>query len=111
MDVFTDVIVPSHQLDEKFDVILNGYDYQELDKAVLWPIAFKLLGRGIEYGNSLLIEDGSQNVEKFRNYGGYAYKYSNDQEFLMWLDEMNSKTELKVKSSQKNGKTHNPNYT
>jgi 2-hydroxy-3-keto-5-methylthiopentenyl-1-phosphate phosphatase len=88
MDVFTNVVVPSHQLDEKFDVILNSFDYQELDKAVLWPIAFNLLGSEIEYSNSLLIEDGSQNVEKFRNYGGYAYKYSNDQEFLMWLDEI-----------------------
>ena len=35
MDVFSDVVVPAHRLDEKFDVIINSSDYGEFDKRVL----------------------------------------------------------------------------
>ena len=85
MDVFSDVVVPSHGLDEKFDVIINSSDYGEFDKRVLWPIAFKALGDDIHYGNSLLIEDGSKEPELFRGCGGFAYEYTNDESFLKWL--------------------------
>ncbi|MDE0555079.1 MAG: hypothetical protein OXI24_12725 [Candidatus Poribacteria bacterium] len=87
MDVFSDVVVPAHGLDEKFDVIINSSDYGEFDKRVLWPIAFKALGDDIHYGNSLLIEDGSKEPELFRGCGGFAYEYTNDESFLRWLDE------------------------
>ncbi len=87
MDVFSDVVVPAHRLDEKFDVIINSSDYGEFDKRVLWPIAFKALGDDIHYGNSLLIEDGSKEPELFRGCGGFAYQYTNDESFLKWLEE------------------------
>ena len=87
MDVFSDVVVPAHRLDEKFDVIINSSDYGEFDKRVLWPIAFKALGDDIHYGNSLLIEDGSKEPELFRGCGGFAYEYTNDESFLKWLEE------------------------
>ena len=87
MDVFSDVVVPAHGLDEKFDVIINSSDYGEIDKRVLWPIAFKALGDDIHYGNSLLIEDGSKEPELFRGCGGFAYEYTNDESFLRWLNE------------------------
>lgn len=87
MDVFSDVVVPAHRLDEKFDVIINSSDYGEFDKRVLWPIAFKALGDDIHYGNSLLIEDGSKEPELFRGCGGFAYEYTNDESFLRWLNE------------------------
>ncbi len=86
MDVFTEVVVPSHNLDTKFDVIVNSYDYQELDKEILWPKAFEKLGNGIEYGNSLLLDDKHHYVVKFRDRGGYAYEYQNDEAFIDWLD-------------------------
>lgn len=85
MDVFSKVVVPCHKLDVKFDVIINSFDYQEIDKVVLWPKAFDLLGNGIGYGQSLLIEDGEQNVRKFRANGGHAYQYRNDEDFVIWL--------------------------
>jgi FMN phosphatase YigB (HAD superfamily) len=88
MDVFTEVVVPAHRLDEKFDAIVNSCDYQELNKEILWRKAFELLGSEIEYRNSLLIEDGHNNVLKFRKCGGFAYEYQNDELFSTWLDEI-----------------------
>jgi len=87
MDVFTKIVVPCHNLRDKFDVIINSFDYQEIDKSVLWAKAFERLGNGIGYSQSLLIEDGEKNVMKFRANGGYAHHYTNDERFLTWLKE------------------------
>ena len=81
-DVFNDVIVPEHRYNELFDVILNSCDYGEIDKRVLWPIAFSRLGRHIEYSNSLLIEDGKKELEQFRDAGGHAIGYVDDVTFM-----------------------------
>jgi hypothetical protein len=85
MDVFTKIVVPCHQLNEVFDVIVNTFDYRELRKERLWPIAFRHLGNNIYYENSLLIEDGVSEPAKFRKLGGYAYQYSTDKLFMEWL--------------------------
>ena len=86
MDVFTEFVVPAHGLADKFDVIINSFDYKELDKSVLWAIAFEFLGGGIGYHQSLLIEDGQKNVERFRESGGYACRYENDEQLTRWLN-------------------------
>lgn len=85
MDVFTKFVVPFHHLNDKFDIIINSFDYQEIDKTVLWAKAFEALGHGIGYSHSLLVEDGPKNVRRFRENGGYAYQYENDEKFLKWL--------------------------
>ncbi len=84
MDVFTKVIVPVHKLDRIFDVIVNSADFHEIDKTVLWPIAFERLDDGIGYSNSLLIEDGETEPAKFRQLGGHAYQYTNDKTLSRW---------------------------
>jgi beta-phosphoglucomutase-like phosphatase (HAD superfamily) len=89
MDVFSDVIVPSHGLDRLFDVIVNSADVGTCDKTVLWPMAFQALEDGITYRNALLIEDGEVNPAKFRERGGIAYQYRGDLEFRAWLRNMN----------------------
>ena len=86
MEMFTKIVVPCHRLGEKFDIILNSFDYRAIDKNVLWAKAFELLGNGIGYRHSLLIEDGERNVKKFRERGGCAYQYENDERFLAWLN-------------------------
>ena len=86
MDVFTKIVVPCHGLRDKFDIIINSFDYQEIDKTVLWAKAFEGLGQGIGYSQSLLIEDGQKNVRKFREHDGHAYQYENDEQFLKWLE-------------------------
>ena len=89
MDVFTNVVVPAHRLDQVFDVILNTADYHDLRKERLWDRAFAMLGSGIDYGNSLLIEDGSKEPALFRARGGYAYQYENDDSLHAWLQAHN----------------------
>ena len=88
MDVFTRVVVPSHGLDQLFDVILNSADFHEVRKELLWLIAFERLGGGIGYANSLLIEDGESQPAMFRALGGVAHQYSNDAAFLEWLESI-----------------------
>ena len=88
MDVFTKVVVPAHGLDQLFDVILNSADFHEIRKEFLWPIAFERLGEEIGYGNSLLIEDGESEPDKFWALGGYAHQYINDSTLLGWLDSV-----------------------
>jgi FMN phosphatase YigB (HAD superfamily) len=89
MDVFTKIVVPFHHLNDRFDVIINSFDYREIDKTVLWAKAFELLGNKAGYAKSLLIEDGAKNVRKFREHGGHAYQYENDSRFLSWLEYIN----------------------
>ena len=86
MDVFSDVVVPSHGLDDLFDVIVNSADVGTCDKTVLWPLAFNSLGCGISYRDSLLIEDGEKNPAAFRKLGGMAHQYLGEGEFCGWLD-------------------------
>ena len=70
-------------------MIINSSDYGEIDKRVLWPIAFKALGDDIHYGNSLLIEDGSKEPELFRGCAWIiAYQYTNDREFFQVSSRM-----------------------
>ena len=84
--MFSEVVVPSHRLVSKFNVIINSSDYRELDKTVLWPIAFKTLGDGIQFENSLLIEDGPKEPALFRKCGGFAHQYVDDGQLVEWLD-------------------------
>ncbi|MHC5061464.1 MAG: hypothetical protein ACYTFK_10335 [Planctomycetota bacterium] len=85
MDVFTKTVVPDHGLENIFDVIVNSFDYKEVKKEILWNIAFHKLGSGITFSNSLLIDDGIDNVNLFEKLGGYAYQYRDDEAFSEWL--------------------------
>jgi FMN phosphatase YigB (HAD superfamily) len=96
-DIFNEVIVPEHGYDKLFDVIVNSCDYAEIDKRVLWPIAFSHLGAHIGYANSLLIEDGPENPQRFRDLGGYAIEYTDDAAFrreIAGFDIVNTGLEL-----------------
>ena len=81
MDVFTEVIVPTHGLADIFDAIVSSSDHGTGDKEVLWPVAYDALGGGYGYANSLLIEDSPQQVEIFRRLGGQACRYTGDEAF------------------------------
>ena len=85
MDVFTEVVVPSHSLGSIFDVIVNTSDFGTLKKEMLWQEAFRRLGNGVTFSNSLLIDDSPRMVSMFRDMGGVAHQYTNDIEFHAWL--------------------------
>jgi phosphoserine phosphatase len=88
MDVFTEVVVPSHGLDSTFDLVLNTADHQTLDKSILWRKAFGAFGSGFSFATSVLIDDSPRMVSLFRSLGGYAYQYEGDEAFQTWLDEI-----------------------
>jgi FMN phosphatase YigB (HAD superfamily) len=94
MEVFTEIVVPTHHLDQVFDTIVNSSDYGEGRKEVLWPIAFAQLGPVYTYANSLLIEDSMGNVERFRALGGAAHHYTSDRELMRWLSAQQSDTSI-----------------
>lgn len=75
MDVFSEIVVPAHGLDDLFDVIVNSADHGVLDKEPLWDAAFDALGAARCYGGSLVIDDSLANVERFRELGGTAHHY------------------------------------
>lgn len=77
-DIFDQVVVPWHQYDRLFRSIINSANHDETDKTRLWPLAFRDLGPGIGYHNSLLIEDRLQEVERFRQLGGAAIQFRPD---------------------------------
>ena len=85
MDVFSQIVVPSHSLFSVFDVIVNTSDFGTLKKEVLWQEAFRRLGNGVTFSNSLLIDDSPRMVSMFRDMGGAAHQYTNDGEFQDWL--------------------------
>ena len=84
MDVFTEVIVPSHTLESMFDVIVNTADIGTLEKDLLWQQAFDALPDGVSFSNSLLIDDSATMVSLFSELGGTAYQYGHDDELRKW---------------------------
>lgn len=92
MDVFTKVVVPAHKLNRIFDAIVNSADVHEIDKELLWPIAFERMGDGSGYANSLLIDDDETNVKKFHRLGGHAHRFTNDKTFSKWADSLDWST-------------------
>jgi beta-phosphoglucomutase-like phosphatase (HAD superfamily) len=81
MDVFTDIVVPHYRLDETFDVIVNSADEGTLDKLRLWRDAIDRLGGGLELSDCLLIDDSVRNLTRFRQAGGLAILYLDDEHF------------------------------
>ena len=88
IDLFSSVIVPDLGLENCFDVIVNSADYGDLDKAVLWPIAFDRVGGDVGYAQSFLIEDAPHQVALFRQLGGMAHHYESDEGLLQWLGQV-----------------------
>jgi hypothetical protein len=89
-DVFSDVIVPEHDLDSLFDAIVNSSDHGTYEKIDLWPVAFERFGFGVGYENSLLIEDTEYEIAHFRERGGTAHRYIDDESFSEWLKDAES---------------------
>ena len=75
-DVFTKVIVPAHNLENIFDVIVNSADYGEPCKEVLWQMALDKLGSEYSFSDCLLIDDAAHNVQRFQELGGCSYLYT-----------------------------------
>ncbi len=87
-DIFSDVVVPAHGLNDVFDMIVNSADYGARleSKRPMWDRAFEALGAGHGYDGALLVEDTLKEVRLFRELGGQAYHYKDDASFAAWLE-------------------------
>jgi len=86
MDVFSQIMVPNHQLNKLFDVIINSADHGMLKKdenGKLFDIALIALGERIE--NSLMIDDSESTIELYRQKGGQGSVYKNPAELKSFL--------------------------
>ena len=95
MDIFTEVVVPAHDLGTIFDLVLNTADHRTLDKSVLWRKAIETFGPSCSFASTLLIDDSPTMVSSFEALGGYAYKYEADDGFREWLEETGFTNELR----------------
>lgn len=76
MDVFSEITIKNHKLDEIFDAIVNSSDKKMLKKdknGKLFDIALDLLNSKIQ--ESVLIDDSEGNVELFISKGGDGIVY------------------------------------
>jgi hypothetical protein len=94
MDVFSEVVVPSHALDSVFDLVLNTSDHLTLDKSILWHKAFGSFGPEFSFSTSVLIDDSPRMISLFRSLGGHAYQYEGDPAFQAWLEETGFREEM-----------------
>lgn len=84
MDVFSMVVSPTHGLDDLFDVVINSSDYGVDDKHSLCTLAFERLG-DCSFPQGLLIDDSIKAIESFRESGGLAYQYTDENAFSEWV--------------------------
>jgi FMN phosphatase YigB (HAD superfamily) len=86
VDAFTQITIPSHNLDSIFDVIINSADHGLLkvdENGKLFDIALSVLGS--EINNCLLIDDSESAIDLFRKKGGYGFLYNDFKELNSFL--------------------------
>ncbi len=97
MDVFSEVVVPSHELGSLFDLVLNTSDHRTLDKSILWKKALKSFGPEFSFATSVLIDDSPRMISLFESLGGHTYRYEDDHAFQAWLEKTGFTKELQDK--------------
>lgn len=86
MDVFTQIVVLTHRLNEIFDVIINSADYgivKKEENGKLFDIALNTLGEKIE--DTLMIDDSASTIELYKQKGGHGFVYKNLPELKSFL--------------------------
>jgi hypothetical protein len=86
-NVFTETVVPAHELDVIFDLVLNTADHQTLDKSALWGEVIVAFCPEHSFSSVILIDDSPQMISLFESLGGFAYRYEGDEAFRVWLEE------------------------
>ncbi|NKC01484.1 MAG: hypothetical protein GKR90_23705 [Pseudomonadales bacterium] len=80
-DLFSEVIVPTYDLDKYCEEIVTSWQEHSLDKRVLGRCAMERMGLGADIGNALLIDNKLTNVEDWISAGGAGYHFEGDLKF------------------------------
>ena len=89
MDIFSDVIVKRHKLDEYIPVIVNSCEHGLLKKDAngkLFDITFGKLGVS-DFGKALLIDDSKTVAPVFQGKGGTVFTFETYEKFEPWMEE------------------------
>lgn len=90
MDVFNEITVPEKKLNRIFPVIVNSYDFKLMkhdENGKLFDIALNRLGLS-SYSGVLLIDDVKAYCDIFKDKGGEAFHYVNQQGFEQWANKL-----------------------
>lgn len=80
-DLFSDHVVPVHDLEEVFDLIVASWMEGTTDKPDLCDIALRRLRFGGARSEALLIDNRAELVEAWRDRGGAGYWFRDDAQF------------------------------
>ena len=81
-DIFTNVVVPSFNLNEFVDATVASWQMGSRSKVVLAQEARRALGFDpVDLSRTLLIDNKEANIEEFANAGGQVYLFTGDQDF------------------------------
>lgn len=87
MDVFSQITINNHHLDDIFPVIVNSSDYGILksdNQGQLFDIAHDQLNSKERYNRSLLIDDSARARTVYEAKGGKTYPYTSYENFARW---------------------------
>jgi hypothetical protein len=79
--LWSEVISPLYSLHDAADVIVTSWEEGTTHKATLCDIALRRLSTRFRPGESLLIDNRSENIEAWRSNGGCGYLFTSDEQF------------------------------
>ncbi len=80
-DLFSEVIVPRHRLDQAVDAIVTSWEETSDDKGRLCEVAIDRLGGGITPSEALLIDNRQDCLASWAARGGAGYLFTTDDAF------------------------------
>jgi len=80
-DLFSEVIVPAHDLASCCEVIVTSWEDRTVDKSILCALAIERLALELEPAEALLIDNKRANVDAWIGAGGQGYHYTTDDAF------------------------------
>lgn len=80
-DLFSDVIVPAHDLASVCDTIVTSWEERTIDKSILCGVALERLSIEVEPAEALLIDNKQVNLDAWATMGGAGYLYRTDTDF------------------------------
>jgi hypothetical protein len=80
-DLFSEVIVPAHDLGSPCETIVTSWEEHTIDKSILCRLALERMEVECEYSEALLIDNKQTNLEAWEHVGGPGYLYTTDLAF------------------------------
>jgi FMN phosphatase YigB (HAD superfamily) len=80
-DIFTNIVVPEYQLDQRVDLIVTSWQQGTEEKSALCGCAIDQFGIAVSLAECLLVDNRADNVLAWRSKGGAAYHFRGENAF------------------------------